>query len=265
MISPPTAETLRAAFDRERDALASAAETALDAIVPSCPGWTMTTLLAHMGGTYAYIARTIESGALEDTVQALEHLGLPPEIEEWFRFDRAPERMPATVTSWFRSIGDQLSDVFGRTPPTAPAWTWWPPDQSAGFWLRRMAHETAVHRWDAQSAVGAPDAIDGDLARDGIDEMFDIYIPRWCRPKSTLDGTGESYRFAQSDGTGVWTVTFRGPGMEVSREYQPADVTVRGNASDLLLYLWQRLLPDRLEVEGDVVLLGRYFEFVPPD
>lgn len=265
MIRSLEPDTLWAAFQREREALAEAAENALDLPIPSCPGWTMAALVAHLGGAYAYVARTIESGSGQDIVQELEDLSLPPDIEAWFRDDSRLESMPPTVLPWFRATGDHLADVFRRFPPSAPAWTWWPPQQTAGFWLRRMANETAIHRWDAQSGVGRAEPIESELARDGIDEMFDIYVPRWCRPKSTVEGTGESFRFERSDGEAVWVVTFEGDGMSVTTEPRPADVILRGTASDLLLFLWQRILPDRLQVEGDFVLLGRYFDFVPPD
>lgn len=258
-------DVLRGAFHREREALARAAATGLGALVPSCPGWNMATLLAHLGGAYAYVAKTIASGTGEDIVQEIEQLGLPPDIEQWFREDRAPERMPPTVLTWYSATGDELEEIFTRFGPDAPAWTWWEPDQTAGFWLRRMANETAIHRWDAQSAVGRPDPIEGDLARDGIDEMFDVYVPRWCRPKSTLIGAGETFGFRRTDGEAAWTVVFEGDGMAVYRDVRPPDVTLQGTASDLFLFLWQRILPDRLEVEGDIALLGRYFDFVPPD
>ena len=35
-------------------------------------------------------------------------------------------------------------------------------------------------------------------------------------------------------------------------------------ASDLMLFLWQRLPADRLEVTGDRAVLANYFTLVPP-
>ena len=41
-----------------------------------------------------------------------------------------------------------------------------------GFWFRRMAHETVIHRVDAELAAGLPTAhVPDDLAIDGIDEV----------------------------------------------------------------------------------------------
>jgi hypothetical protein len=42
----------------------------------------------------------------------------------------------------------------GRRGPDEPAWTFWPDDQTCAFWFRRMAHETVVHRVDAELAAG---------------------------------------------------------------------------------------------------------------
>src|SRR5215469_3181220 len=44
----------------------------------------------------------------------------------------------------------------------------------AGFWIRRMAHETLVHRADAQLAAGAaPEPlIEAEVAADAIDEWL---------------------------------------------------------------------------------------------
>ena len=41
---------------------------------------------------------------------------------------------------------------------------------------RRMAHETSMHRWDADNAQGDPAPIDPELAIDGIDEALGTYV-----------------------------------------------------------------------------------------
>ena len=49
--------------------------------------------------------------------------------------------------------------------------TWIGP-RPATFWFRRMAIEAALHRYDAQTAVGATTPIGAELAVDAIDEML---------------------------------------------------------------------------------------------
>lgn len=254
-----------AAFHSDSAALAFAARQGLQAPLPCCPGWTEATLLGHLGTVYVSIAKNIRVGKGEDVVNELEDLDLAPEFEEWLRRDLTPKAMPPTVVDWFERSAADLEAIFQGADPNERTWTWFEPDQTVGFWMRRMAHETAVHRWDAQSAHGATEPIEGELARDGIDEALDVYQPRWCRPESKFAGNGESYHFHRTDGEGEWLVMFEGDGMRVSREHKKADVAVRGSASDLLLFLWHRIPAERLDVVGDAALLERYFELVPPD
>jgi uncharacterized protein (TIGR03083 family) len=126
-----------------------------------------------------------------------------------------------------------------------------------------MAHETAVHRWDMEAAHGVAGPIDGDLARDGIDEVFDVMVPA-DRPDSEVPAHGESYHFHRTDGPGEWAVQFEGSEVSVRHEHVKADVAVRGTASDLLLFLWRRIPPDDVEILGDRDVVQRYFELVPP-
>jgi uncharacterized protein (TIGR03083 family) len=234
-------------------------------------------LLGHLGEIYISIAKNIRFGQGEDIVQELEDLELSPELEAWFRHDQALEALPATVIEWYEQSATELAAVFEAVEPDEPTWTWWPPDQTVGFWMRRMAHETAVHRWDAQLAhnlnriIRRPDdpvhaePIARELAQDGIDEALTVYQPQWCRPQSQVPGRGEAFRFQQADGPAAWVVRFEGQGMEASPELSAADVTIRGDASALLLFLWHRIPADELEILGDRSLVDRYFELVPPD
>jgi hypothetical protein len=50
------------------------------------------------------------------------------------------------------------------------------PDQTVGFWARRMALKTVVHRVDAEQARGAVAPVDAALGTDGIDEIFVIML-----------------------------------------------------------------------------------------
>ena len=62
--------------------------------------------------------------------------------------------------------------------PDTPVWTFSSSNRTASFWQRRRAQETAVHRYDAETAAGTPTPIDADLAVDGIDEFFTVFLPR---------------------------------------------------------------------------------------
>lgn len=260
-------ETYRVAFHREVAALTEAARRDMAAPVPSCPGWSIATLVTHLTGIYADRIQLVTLRAQEDVVQSYEELGLPLEYKDWFENEHAdPRTMPPGLLDLFTRAASELEAALWSVEPDMPVYTWWPADRSAGFWQRRMAQETAVHRWDAQLAHGAPDPIESELAADGIDESLDVMLPmRLTWAEAPRRGTGETYHFHRTDGPGEWLVRFAPDGPVITREHAKGDVAVRGAASDLLLFLWQRIPAERLEVFGDAALLARYFELAPPD
>jgi hypothetical protein len=72
---------------------------------------------------------------------------------------------------------NRLLDVLRSTPADAPAHVWSTSAPVAGFWVRRVLHELAVHRWDAATLVAGPPApIPVPVAVDGIAEFFDEFV-----------------------------------------------------------------------------------------
>jgi uncharacterized protein (TIGR03083 family) len=249
----------------DAEKIAQLARTDIDVSLPSCPGWTLSSLVAHLGSIYTEVAKNITEGQGQDVVQSLEDLGLPPDIHAWFAAKCEASARPAGVTAWFAEAASRLIVIFEQSDPGQPAWTWFAPQQNVGFWMRRMANETSIHRWDGQTAFGKAEPIDAHLAADGIDEMLTVYAPQNCRPQSTLDGRGETYRFSRSDGAGEWTVRFQERDTQVGPRAGDPDVVITGTASDLVLFLWHRISAESLAVSGDGSLVSRYFELLPPD
>ncbi len=71
----------------------------------------------------------------------------------------------------------QLTGEFAARDPAEPSGTWYGPDQTVGFWIRRMAQETVIHRIDAE--LGAHEQVApvaDDLAADGIDELLRVFV-----------------------------------------------------------------------------------------
>ena len=136
----------------------------------------------------------------------------------------------------------------------------WVVDRTAGFWARRQANETAVHRWDAQGAAGPLEPIEHALAVDGIDEFFGL-IPFWPWA-DRVRGNGETLHFHCTDGEGEWLARLGSDGVVITAEHAKGDVAARGTASDLLLFLYGRVSADDLEVFGDASLLDRWQELV---
>ena len=225
-----------AALRRDGDALLHAAGRDLSASVPSCPGWSTLDLLEHLGRVYRFAARQVRS---EEP--------LPPDDTEL-----APQAVPAATADALA----ELLLVLNETDPQAPAWNW---DRDApavaAYWPRRMAVETAVHRWDAESATGTPAPIDAGLACDGVDEFLTRFLPR--RRGRSKDGTVGTVHLHATDAPqrepSEWTVDL-GPAGATGIRYvhQKADAALRGPAADLLLALWGR--PAELERFGDATI-----------
>ncbi len=199
--------------DGER--LLEVAEGAMDRPVPTCPGWTVDDLVFHVGSVYSHKRVALA-------------LGRQPEEGEW---TLPPE--DAAPDDDLRWCHDQLHGLAGelaQRDPSDAAWTWWPADQTVGFWQRRMALETAVHRVDAELTVGEVTPVAADLALDGIDEVLRVMLA--------------------SDG--VDDVT----GPEIDGDVIRvgiAGTVVAGDPSDLLLWLWGRGDDSHVEVRAGSV------------
>jgi uncharacterized protein (TIGR03083 family) len=253
------------AFHAEAAALAVAARQGLAETVSSCPGWTMATLVTHMIRLYAHRIQIVRQRARENTVRGFDGMDLPVRFKEWF--EARPEdlsRLPPGLLELFEQNAAGLEETLRAVDPTVPVWTFWPADQTVGFWVRRMTLETAIHRWDAQGAHGTAGPIPAELARDGIDEFLDIMLHVARQRKEPRPGGGETYHLHRTDGEGEWMVRFDADRISVTHEHGKGDAAVRGSASDLMMFLWGRIPATSLEVFGDAALLDRFFELVPP-
>jgi uncharacterized protein (TIGR03083 family) len=194
--------------------------------VPSCPGWTLVDLVGHLGGIHRWAGEIVRTGR-------------PGQVPE-------PPPPPALV-DWYDEGAGALLDVLRAADPDAPCWSIDRPDDRAGFWRRRQAHETAVHRVDAHLAVTGASRYDDDLGADGVDEVIAMFYPRQVR-LGRQEALAETVAFA--DGSGRrWLL---GP------DDEPRAV-VRGAAGELLLVLWRRRHLDEgtVEVTGDRAAVAR--------
>jgi uncharacterized protein (TIGR03083 family) len=229
-----------ASLRADADLLLAAGGGALDRAVPTCPGWTCERLVGHMGRVHRWTAGWVATGRSTD-------------------LERPPVGDP--VVDWARAGLEQLVAALEAAEPDARVDTWAGP-QPAIFWPRRMAVETAVHRVDAQAAVGRTTPIDTGLALDAIDEMFEVLLP--LRGTGDLDRTGETIHLHATDpdldpvAGGEWLVTLGADALSVEHAHAKGDLAVRGTASDLLLLLWNRVGTDRVQVFGDESLLHRW-------
>ncbi|MFG3000640.1 maleylpyruvate isomerase family mycothiol-dependent enzyme [Streptomyces sp. NPDC048340] len=266
-----------ARFRTETAAFEKAVQRAVDQaaggpapLVPPCPGWTVSDLVAHLGGVHRYLSHILR-GRLTEAPDATDPAlyGLPADPAEraaWPMPDRAPNHgpVPQTLTDWFAEGARDLAGLLGELGPDTPVWTW-SAEQTSGFWMRMQLIELAVHRWDAESVTGGPQPLDPALASDAVPQTFEVMAPARRAWTSAPPGSGERHRFRRTDGPGSWTVEFTPDAVLLDPDpASPVPVELSGTASDLLLFLWHRIPPAALTVRGDASLLPRWFTLVPP-
>ena len=206
--------------------------------VPSCPDWTLADLVWHLAEVH-HFWRTI----------------VDEQRDTWEGYVQPPRPADADLPAFFRDGLEATVTVLAAAHPDQANWTW-SHQRDAGFVMRRMAHETAMHLWDAQLTVGRERAIDAELASDGIDEFLDHFLGP--DPVATA-AVGGSVHLHCTDVAGEWTVRPKTEGgFEVAREHAKGDSAVRGPASDLLLVLWRRRPLDVVDVVGDAAVATRF-------
>jgi uncharacterized protein (TIGR03083 family) len=126
--------------------------------VPQYPGWTMTDLLSHLASVHGRTGITV--------------------------FELAQERVPESrlpdhgdVVRWFVEILESMLGALAGADPDALVWGFGS-SGTVGGWERRMVIETGLHRWDADQAVGETSPLRTVVARFGLDEFADLYLPR---------------------------------------------------------------------------------------
>jgi len=240
-------------FHREVVAFEAAARLAVGSgtavRVPSCPDWTVSDLVFHLGSVHRLVAGVVRA-----------RLTAPPDTSA------TSQQQPGPVTDelvdWFAAGAADLEAAFREADPTEEVWTWWY-DRTVGFWIRMQTIEAAVHRWDAQASVGVPDPIPAELAADAVGQTLEIMAPARRAMRQAPPGQGERYAFRSTDGEGAWSVCFQGATVEWTHSAQPAEVVLEGTTSELMLFLWGRVPADALHVSGDHEVLDRYFTLVP--
>lgn len=146
----------------------------------------------------------------------------------------------------------------------------WAADKHVSFWIRRMLHETTIHRLDAEAAAGVGGRVEPAVAVDAIDELLDILpFAAYFRPQvRDLHGDGETIHFHATDLDGVtsdgaalpgeWLITLEPEGFRYSHAHVKGAVAVRGRVQDLALFAYGRLKAGdpALEILGDRSLLA---------
>jgi uncharacterized protein (TIGR03083 family) len=221
----------------------AAGRAGLDAAVPTCPPWAVKDLLRHTGYVHRWAARHIT----ECPPRVLDG---PSEAEILRRGAPDPD-----LIAWFIAGHAALAGTLVAADPALECGTFMDAPSPLAFWARRQAHETAIHRADAESAGGARPEYPPDFAADGIDELLMGFGAR--RKYRPVSSGGDGLRFRTTDTGHAWHLS--APDGRIQGERQPDgppgpdDDLVSGPASAVYLFLWNRSGP----APADVAITGR--------
>ncbi|GIZ96006.1 hypothetical protein TTY48_06180 [Tsukamurella sp. TY48] len=227
-----------AALERDGAAVAATPAERLGEDVPSCPGWTVRDLIVHLGAVHRWAATFLVTG--------------PDSTERFAPIEDDAPHGPA-VTDWYRDRLTGLVDELRRHDPDEPA-RYFAGRTTARFWMRRQAHETAVHRWDGENASAAAHPVDSLLAADGVAEWAEVFAPRFLSrgPGLPAELAGRTVHLHGTDRDDAeWTFTLAQDSLALAHGHAKADVALRGDASDLYLALWRRVPLGALDIHGD--------------
>ncbi|GAB3651417.1 maleylpyruvate isomerase mycothiol-dependent enzyme family protein [Glycomyces tarimensis] len=216
---------------------AAVAQAGPTAQVPTMPKWTATDLLDHV--TWSY----------DHKLQCMRLLRAPEHAEQLVRRGGTFERFDAALA--------ELLTEFDARGPERLAHTWYGPDQTVGFWIRRAAVETLVCRAEAELAAGREvGPVDPDFALDAIEETLTISFA-WSS-RAFPHGMGERLEELAGlavgiDATaGAWTLRAASEAVDVSEGIaDDVRATVAGTPREILMWLWRRLPAEAIAVKGE--------------
>ena len=204
----------------------------LCAPVPWAPAWTIRDLVGHLGAVHRWATAIVRAGTTDRPA--------PP-----------PQPPDDGLLDWYAAGLTDLLHALRDTPPDAPAWHMSPAaERTAASWVRRQAHELAVHRMDLEVAAGLPvTSVDPELAEDGADEVLRVVLPRWAHTEPLVSATSSVVVRSTDTGRG-WTVRVTRGDVEVHEgDAGAADARLEAPADQLLRRLWGR--PAEITATGD--------------
>ncbi len=230
---------------------AVAAAPSLDVPVPTCPEWTLFDLVQHLGEGRHRWAATVAAGPADAPPAKAGAPAAPRERE--------------ALLAWSAESTDQLLSALRESGPDRGCWTWWGTSQSpqtCGAVARHQLQEVAVHTYDAYVALGASLPLPDEVALDGVEDFLFTCCATtaaWPHEPAAVDyhaTEGRSWRLWLS-ADGARTARLPTPGTD------PADATLLGTASQLVLVFHGRIPVDSLKVDGNRLLFDQLIDWEP--
>ncbi|GAA2358751.1 maleylpyruvate isomerase family mycothiol-dependent enzyme [Dactylosporangium salmoneum] len=227
-----------------RAAVASA--SSLDVQVPTCPEWTLLDLVLHLGRGERRWAATVAAGPAD----------APPAETASAEGAPAAPREREALLAWSAESTEQLLSALRESGPDRGCWTWWGDSESpqtCGAVARHRLQEAAVHTYDVQITVGAPQPLPDEVALDGVDE----FLSTCCATTSAWPHEPGAVDFHATEGRS-WRLSLSADGARTTRlpttaggGPDAAAAAARGTASEVVLMLYDRIPLDSLQLNGD--------------
>lgn len=232
---------------RESTQLIDAVRNAPDVPVPWCDDWTAEDMGRHIGAVWTLAAHNI-AAMNPEAMTPLGDAGQPADSQD--------------LCVWMEERRTALLEVLVATPDDSPAWAFATDNPTTGFWRRRMAQETVVHRWDAEAARGLVNPIHPELAADGVAEYLAVGL-RFSSSRPNRFYPHETLHLHRTDGPGEWLLTGHGQdGVDIATVHADADAHVTGTAEGLLLWIWGRPT-DEIEITGSAAVAAAWQALAP--
>jgi uncharacterized protein (TIGR03083 family) len=225
-----TVANYQAALTEQNRLLAETMSSADPAIrIPTCPDWNMGQLMRHVGRAHRWAAQIISTRADVNLDPRTVPDGRPPDDAEGAR---------TWLLACPQVLFDAVADVGGADATVAtfdgPRPAWW--------WVRRLLHESTVHRADAVMAIDDRYELAPELAADGIDEWLGRLAERPRRSALPIE-EGRAVTLQATDVDASWSLQAAGNDLQLRRN--PTDplegVQLAGLATELFLALLRRL------------------------
>jgi uncharacterized protein (TIGR03083 family) len=213
---------------------------ALTGTVPACPDWSGADLVWHIGEVqYFWTAMVRSPGSTQ-----------PP-------YDEPSRPADGELLDWYDEVRTGLVEALRETPPGDLRWAWWAEEGESAYELgRRQGHEVLVHRWDAESVLGAPGPLEpAEVAADGVLEFCQRMLgesKEWSGPPGVL-------RLAATDTGDEWFLRLDPRPVLADAPGGEPLATVTAPAAALDLWLWRRT--EEVTVEGDPAVAAAFHDW----